>query len=114
MFMCITKHGMQLISRVGTISKWPPHWMYYNLHAYSSHKEVLFAYTNTYQMFFSVTNSVTNSKLKSGFDHGRLHVIVTSNVRELSTASLLMSVHVQLLVRHLCVSHAYIHDMYVT
>ena len=34
----IIKDGMCLISRVGSISRWSPHWIYYNLRAYISHK----------------------------------------------------------------------------
>ena len=42
-----------LISRVGSISKRPPHWIYYNLHMYISHKQVYmyFACIKTYQVF---------------------------------------------------------------
>ena len=36
----IIKRGMRLISRGGAISKCPPHWLYYNLRAYNSLKQV--------------------------------------------------------------------------
>ena len=54
----IIKRGMRLISRVGLITKWLPYSMCYNLHAYISHKQVYFAYINTYQVFLSIGNSI--------------------------------------------------------
>ena len=51
---------MLLISWNGSISKWPPRWIYYNIHTYISHKEVHFAYIKTYYVLLSVANSTGN------------------------------------------------------
>ena len=40
----IMKRGMRLISRVRSISKWPPQWIYYDLRVYISNKRVRFTY----------------------------------------------------------------------
>ena len=47
-----------VISRVGPISKWWPHWMYYNIHSYISHEQVHFAYIKTYQAFLSIASTI--------------------------------------------------------
>ena len=39
------------------ISKWPRHWIYYNLHVYISHRQVHFVCIKTYQVFLSIANS---------------------------------------------------------
>ena len=62
----IIKRGVHLISRVGSILKWPPQWIYYNLHAYTSHKQFHFAYIKTYKVFLSVANSTRNANTCSG------------------------------------------------
>ena len=49
---------IHLISRVGSISKWPPHWIYFEINAYISHKPDHFAYIKTYQVFLSVANTI--------------------------------------------------------
>lgn len=48
----------RLIRRVGSISKWPPYWLYYEIHACISHKQVRFACMKTYQVFLSASNSI--------------------------------------------------------
>ena len=49
---------LRLISRVGSISKWPLQSIYYSLHAYISRKQVHFAYIKTYQVFLSIASSI--------------------------------------------------------
>ena len=49
---------LRWISRIGSISKWPPHWKYYVFNAYISHEQVHFAFINTYHVFLNTTNTI--------------------------------------------------------
>ena len=57
-YIYIIKRSVHSISRVGSISKWPPRWLNYNLYVYISHKQIHFAYIKTYQVFLSIANSI--------------------------------------------------------
>ena len=48
---CITYYSTRVshwISRVGSVSKWPPHWLYYVINMYISYRLVHFAYMYMY------------------------------------------------------------------
>ena len=53
----IIKRGTRLISRVRSISKWPPHWIYYDLNANISRKQPHFTHIRTYQVFVSLPHT---------------------------------------------------------
>ena len=53
--LSVIKCGM--LSRVGLISKWKSHWIYYNLRVYDFLKQVQFSYMKTYQVFLNVANN---------------------------------------------------------
>ena len=53
----IIKHGTRLISRVRSISKWPPHWIYYDLNANISHEQPHFTHIRIYQVFLSLAHT---------------------------------------------------------
>ena len=56
-FISIIKRSTCLISRVRSISKWPPHWIYYDLNANISRKQPHFTYIRTYQLFVSLSHT---------------------------------------------------------
>ena len=54
----IIKRSMCLTSRVGLISKWLPHWIYYVINVYSSCEEARFTFPKLYQVFLSLANAL--------------------------------------------------------
>ena len=54
----VIKRSMQLISRVGSISKWPPQWIYYVINVHSSYEEARFTFPKLYQIVLSVANTI--------------------------------------------------------
>ena len=53
----IIKCGTCLISRVWSISKWLPHWIYYDLNTINPHKQPHFTHIRTYQVFVSFAHT---------------------------------------------------------
>ena len=53
----IIKRGIRLIRRVWSISKWPPHWIYYNLNVNISCKQPHFSHIKTYQVFVGLAHT---------------------------------------------------------
>ena len=57
MFLSIIKRGTRLISKVQSISKWPPYWIYYDLNMIISHEQPHFIHIRTYHVFLSLAHT---------------------------------------------------------